>query len=244
VAAGRVIEAINPDESWDINPDSDLDQIATAWSEAQLLDLEPPEEEDEVLDVLVRAAEDCAEELGLVLDRAEVTRDGLRACRLSLARGAARVEVVLAMTNRGPQAGAFGGQLAALRKASRAAIPVALRTAAFPHGTASGKAMELVGKAGGRCVSLDTATLRTLVAFQRFRPGFPAPRITTWRQIERPMSTLPLMAEILHLDQLGAPSQVTAAGGVEPAGQGADPGVGTRRGARARGAPQHRRSAI
>jgi len=209
VAAGRIVDPGKIEEGGGTTPDDDLEQIATAWSAAQLIDFEVADGEDEILAALVRAAADCAVELGLAFEQADATKDNLRAVRLSFVRGSARTEVVLAMTNRGPQAGAFGSQLAALRKAAKTALAIAVRTAAFPHGVASEKAMDTFGKAGGRCVSLDAATLREIVAFQRFRPAFPAARVAAWRQLGRPMSSLPLLAELFQLDRLGVvpPSQ-------------------------------------
>jgi hypothetical protein len=64
--------------------------------------------------------------------------------------------------------------------------------------------MTALRTAGGRCVSLDDATLRTLVAVRRFQPASSPERLLAWRQQERPISSLLVFAEILDLVRMSA----------------------------------------
>jgi hypothetical protein len=127
-------------------------------------------------------------ELGLTSEHADASRDNLSAIRISLSSNDIRSDIVIGWTHRDPRAGAFGAQLATLRKASRGTIPIAVRRGSFPRGVASERAMTALRTAGGRCVSLDDATLRTLVAARRFQPA----------------SSLLVFAEILDLVRMSA----------------------------------------
>lgn len=254
-AAGKLLEATEPDSdrrhghsghdrlahdhpAHDHPAHDDLDQIAIAWNDAvHAPAIEVPDSDDGILTAVEVAARACAEETGLSLASA-VRRKGI--LRVALASEKERAELAIAITNRRPQAGAFGEQIATLRRSARIATPVAIRTIEFPHGVASAKAMAQLAKAGGRRACIDASTLRALTAFQRFQPAFPAARIAAWRRRDRPISTLPLMAHIFDLDRLSAPpvdpanestppTPSQAPPTPEPAPASSDRGTGSRR---------------
>ena len=204
--AGKIVEAEGITASVVPEPpqkvEADLDQLATAWNDAtHARGIDVPDEEDELVAVIGSAAQACADELGLTLTT-PARKNG--ALRLELGAAGERVELAIAVTNRGYQRGSFAGQIEALRKAAGKATPVAVRTLEFPHGEASHQVVAQLLRAGGRRVYLDASTLRTLVAFQRFHPAFPADRVAAWRQRDRPISTLPVMSEIFDLARLRA----------------------------------------
>lgn len=175
----------------------ELDQIAAAWKDAMRDSrIEVPEKDAEILGVITAAAKAYAEETGLEL-AASPSKDGVR---VQISGQDQRLELALAVTNRGYQGGAFGAQLEALRKAAGNARPIAVRTIEIPRGGASEKALSRLSKDDGRCVYIDKPTLQSMVASQRFQPGFPADRITAWRRRDRPLSSLRAVTELFGLE--------------------------------------------
>lgn len=198
-------------------PDADLTRIAAAWNDAMHAPgIEVPDDEAEILAVVGAAAKACAEETGLSLT-ASPRKNGV--LRLELAGATQRSELAIAVTNHSYRGGSFAAQVDLLRRGAGKATPIAVRTLEFPRGPASDKVLSQLLKAGGRRAYVDASTLRALVAFQRFQPVSLASRVLAWRRRDRPISSLPGMAEIFDLDRLGAapPGEVAAAAAPVPA---------------------------
>ncbi|HMG57011.1 MAG TPA: hypothetical protein VK601_26110 [Kofleriaceae bacterium] len=121
--------------------------------------------------------------------------------RLEMSRGDDRAELAIAVANQTFRGGAFTGRIQSLRKRARGAVPIAVRTLEFPRGRACDKAMGQLINMRGRGAYLDAATLRALVAFQRFLPPFAEDRILAWKLRDRPISSLPAMIEIFDFDR-------------------------------------------
>ncbi len=230
-AAGRIVDTGEDEPAALLQPvassDADLDRIAAAWNDAMHASgIEVPDDEEEILAVVGEAAKACAEETGLSLVTSPRKHDVLR---LELGAATQRAELAIAVTNRGYQRGGFATQIEVLRKGAGKATPIAVRTLEFPHGPASDKVLSQLLQAGGRKAYIDASTLRSLVAFQRFRPAFPASRVMAWRRRDRPVSSLPGVAQIFDLDRLVPVQPVAAAPRPEappPAGApGAKPAV-------------------
>lgn len=183
-------------------PDADLAAIAAAWNDAvHASGIEVPDDEEEILALIGAAAKACAEETGLSL-AAPPRKHGV--LRLELAGATQRTELAVAVTNSGYQGGGFASQIEMLRKGAGKSIPIAVRTLEFPRGPASAKVLSQLLKAGGRKAYLDGSTLRALVAFQKFRPAFPASRVMAWRRRDQPIAGLPGVTQLFELDRLGA----------------------------------------
>ncbi|TMQ10343.1 MAG: DUF853 family protein [Deltaproteobacteria bacterium] len=219
-AAGQIVDIDVPpvDEGLPGNVALDLDRIAAAWNDARHApNTEVPDDEEEILAVVGAAAKACADENGLTL----VTpprKNGV--LRVTLGGTTETTELAIAVTNRGYQRGAFGTQIDALRRTAGSAVPVAVRTLEFPRGEVCDNVVAKLLKAGGRRAYVDASTLRTLVAFQRFRPAFPEARVAAWRRRDRPISTLAPVAHIFDLERLRpapAAEAVTAASSELPA---------------------------
>jgi Ni2+-binding GTPase involved in maturation of urease and hydrogenase len=213
-AAGRIVDVEDQPALAEAVPTTpvadDLDQIATAWNDAaHAANVDIPDSDEEILAVVGAAARACADETGLALTT-QPPKDEL--LRLTLSGPVETDELVIAVTNRGYQRGAFGKDLEALRKAAGTAVPIAVRTIEFPRGEACENAIAKLLKTGGRRAYVDASTLRVLVALQRFRPPFPEARIAAWRRRDRPISILPPMALLFDLERLRrAPDDSTAA---------------------------------
>lgn len=181
--------------------DAELARLNDAWSSAILATgIELPDEDDELLQLLAQIAEICAAETGLHLEKMKQQPSGLR---LELARSAeTRCHLLLSVTNRGYQRGAFGTQVSALRRAAHGATPVAVRTLEYPRGEVSAHVVGQLIKAGGRAAYLDLSTLRTLVAFLKFQKETTSPRLAEWQRKTRPVSSLPAIQQIFDLESL------------------------------------------
>ena len=218
VAAKQIVEVPSNGASIVVStaPDeTDLNQIAAAWNDAcHASGIEVPETEEAILLAVRTAAKACADELGLALTTPPPNRAVLR---LEVAGAAEHADLAIAVTNQGYQRGAFGLQIEALRKSAGSATPVAVRTLEFPRGRACDEAVGKLLKGGGRRAYIDGSTLRTLVAFQQFRPAFPEPRIAAWQRRDRPISTLPPMADLFDLERLrGNPALDTTVADAAP----------------------------
>lgn len=211
MAAGRIIEADEDEgKGWDIDYGPELDKLTTAWNDAiHTTGLDLPDDDDEVLALLEASAKTCASEAGLTL---ETSTHKSGALRLRFQSATGQANLTLAITNRSYQAGAFSSQIETLRKAAgKASVPVAVRTVAYPRGTASNAVVAKLLTSGGRAELLDSSTLRTLAASQKFAPDFPAERITEWQSRDRPVSSLPVIARIFDLDRLITPTTIDPA---------------------------------
>ncbi|HEY0477776.1 MAG TPA: DUF87 domain-containing protein, partial [Kofleriaceae bacterium] len=214
-AAGRIVEVEDQHGIEEPAPAGplDLDQIAAAWNDAKhAQNIEVPDDDEEILAIVGAAARACADETGLTLITPP-RKNGV--LRVTLGGSTETAELAIAVTNRGYQRGAFGTQVESLRKTSSGVVPVAVRTLEFPRGEACDNAIAKLLKAGGRRAYVDASTLRTLVAFQRFRPAFAETRIAAWRRRDRPISTLPPMAHIFDLDRLRPVAAEAAVAGTD-----------------------------
>jgi ABC-type cobalamin/Fe3+-siderophores transport system ATPase subunit len=203
-AARRLIDAsMQPgieDSGKEQDGDTDLNQIAAAWNDAcHASGIAVPDDAESILDAVGAAARFCAEELNLSLSTLS-TKSGL--LRVRLAGASEHAEFAIAVTNQGYQRGAFGAQIETLRRTAGSDTPVAVRTVKFPSGKASAEVIGKLLRGGGRRAYLDGSTLRMLAAFQRFQPAFPDERIAAWRRRDRPISSLPPMADLFDLERL------------------------------------------
>lgn len=214
MAAGRIIEEDEGDATGVVDNidgyEPEFDRLVTAWNDAiHAPGVDLPDDDDEVLALLEASAKTCARETGLTLETSALKSGALR---LRFQSATAQASLTLALTNRSYQAGAFSGQIDTLRRAAgKASIPVAVRTVAYPRGTGSNAVVAKLLTSGGRAELLDSPTLRTLSAFQRFTPDFPAERISEWQRRDRPISSLPVMARIFDLDRLLTPTTIDPA---------------------------------
>jgi len=185
--------------------DTDLGEIATAWNEAiHASGIAVPDNDDDILAAVGAAARAVADELGISLSSRARKNGGLR---LTFTGASEPTELVVAVTNGNYHRGRFGSQIELLRRGTRSAIPVAVRTLEFPRGPASEKAVAQLLTGGGRRTYIDDATLRTMVAFEHFKPGFPEDRVMAWRRRDRPISSLVPLAEMFDVQRLcGEPS--------------------------------------
>jgi energy-coupling factor transporter ATP-binding protein EcfA2 len=187
---------------------NELELISAAWNDAlHASGVEIPDSDDELLALLADAARAVADELGLSV----VVPKKTGVLHVRLAGPKEQAELAIGITNKTYRGGMFGQQLEALRRGAGSATPVAVRTLEFPRGVACEKAVAQLLKGGGRRSYVDAATLRTLAAFQRFRPDVPEARMTAWKQRDRPISNLPPMIELFDLERLRGATAVEAA---------------------------------
>jgi DNA replication protein DnaC len=205
IAAGEVVETEEDQPIEDfLLVDEGLAGVSAKWNDAMHLPgIEVPDDDDAILELVRVAADICAAEQGLSLEKAS-SKDGL--LRLQLAGSIGRSSLAIAVTNRGYQGGGFGNQVDALKRAARGVVPVAVRTVEFPRGEASDRAIGQLIKAGGRAIHLDVSTLRILLAFQQFQATQEDARLEEWQRFERPISNLPAIGKIFDLERLGSTS--------------------------------------
>lgn len=181
---------------------TDLDRIAAAWNDAQhAAGIAIPDEEDAVLTLLVAGLRSCAVQTGRTID---VTMRDEHAI-VTVTDGATTSALTIAVTDKGPQRRAFTNQVERLRAAAGSTTPVAVRTVPFPGGEVSSKTIAELLKHGGRRELLDEVTLRTLAAYQQFRPDVPPERIAEWERRDRPIAILEPIARILDLEPIAPP---------------------------------------
>jgi energy-coupling factor transporter ATP-binding protein EcfA2 len=205
VSAKKIVDVADGGIATPLPDETDLNQIAASWNDAcHASGIEVPETAEAILLAIGAAAKACTDELGISLTVPPRNKDVLR---LMFEGPGQRAELAIAVTNHGYQRGAFGVQIEALRKSAHDATPVAVRTLEFPRGRACNEAVGKLLKSGGRRAYLDGSTLRTLAAFQKFQPAFPEARVAAWRRRDRPISTLPPMADLFDLERLrGSPA--------------------------------------
>jgi energy-coupling factor transporter ATP-binding protein EcfA2 len=177
----------------------EVSQIAMAWNDAAhsaAIELPDADKEEEILTILAAAARLLLAE-GFTV-KVLTPKNGV--LKIQLAHGDQCHDLSIAVTNRNYHAGAFPHQIEALRRTAKGSIPVAVRTAAFPRGPVSEKAVNQLLAAGGLAEHLDLSTLRNLVAYTRFHPAFPEGRVQEWRRRDRPISSIPVMARIFNLE--------------------------------------------
>ncbi len=203
VAAKRIIDpamvqTLQPYTSPDpIDTDNHLNQISAAWNDAiHAAGIAVPEEDDQIETLIGLAAQAVADEHELKLTTRALKNGGLR---LQLAGAKVTSKLVVAVTNGTYHAGQFGAQIESLRRGTKLATPVAVRTIEFPRGPACERAVAQLLKHGGRRTYIDDATMRTLVVLQGFNPDFPADRVLAWRRRDLPISSMPPIAELFDL---------------------------------------------
>lgn len=178
-----------------------LDRIAAVWNDARHgKGIEVPDEDEAILALVTAALSSCQHELGTTI--AVSLADGYATVKIGQSR-----QLTLGIANKSASRGAFGKQLEQLRAAAGKTIPFMLRTVPVPGGPASTKALAEYLRLHGLWELLDEATLRTLAAYQSFRPDFAPDQVSAWRKQARPLSSLPVLARILEL----APEPVVVA---------------------------------
>jgi hypothetical protein len=185
-------------------PSPVVDRIATAWDVAYQAARVPASlTDEEVVRLLTLAAQAYAVETGVSMTSAP-HKDSM--LRLQVATAAGPTALVVGVTNRAPAAGAFGSQIKKLRQAARGSIPIAVRTEEFPSGATSIKVVAQLTEAGGRTSYLDKPTLRTLVAYQQFRPAFAPEHMQAWQRSKRPISSMQRIAAMFNAGRLSSDS--------------------------------------
>lgn len=211
VAAGRILDVEHESESTEtaevISPmlgeAMGLEQISNAWNDVvHAPGIEVPDEDAEILAIISATARVCAVEQGLKVTISPRRGDTLK---VQFSGPEEQHNLALAITNRSYHRGSFNGQLDSLRRSARNAVPVAIRTIAFPRGPVSESAVAGLLKSGGRAVVLDASTLRMLVAFQQFKPSCSSEQFVRWQQRTQPISGLAVVESIFDLDRLTNP---------------------------------------
>jgi GTPase SAR1 family protein len=213
VAAKKIVAfqdtVVEKSTEFTINNEGDLNQIAAAWNEAcHASGIEVPVTDAGVLDAIAGAAQAVADELGMSLVAQPRKSEGVR---VKLVGRAEHASFLLGITNNNYHAGSFSKQIEALAKAAKKDIPVAIRTLAFPSGPASQRTVTELLNHGGRRAYVDSSTLRTLVAFQKFKPSVAPARFLEWQRRDRPLSSLPPMNDLFDLQRLLREPSPTAA---------------------------------
>jgi len=184
----------------------DLDEISTDWNDkSHDSNIAVPESDEGILDSIAAAAKAIAAEQGISVagNSRKAIGPQLLGLRLTLTGPSGTTDLLVAVTNRAYYGGAFNKQIEQLRKAAgRTMIPVAVRTLEFSHGSSSLATVGQLVKAGGRRAYIDASTLRTLAAFQIFKPRASADRIAAWQRRDRPVSSLQPMSELFDLQKL------------------------------------------
>lgn len=190
-----------------------IDRIAQAWNAAREASrVATSLSDDEVFELVAVAAQAYTAETGVSLTPSN--KNNL--LRLQRTAEAQSTDLIISVTNRVPQRGAFGEQIRNLRKAARGAIAVAVRTDPFPSGAKSSEAVTELTAAGGRAILLDRPTLRALVAYRSFQPAFSAEHIEAWKRSQRPVVSLPCIAELFGLEPLRPGSTPFTGNGTGP----------------------------
>jgi hypothetical protein len=221
IAARKIVE-VNDDESIVVRPPPlplppslppsppPLDLIATAWNAVcHAPDINEPDSSDDILALVVAAANAYAKETGILL---ALSPRSDKMVRLRLSTEEQGADLVISVTDRGPQGGGFGTQIDNLRRAARGAIAVAVRTVEFPTGAVSAKILAQLVNAGGRTSYLDSPTVRALVAYRRFQPSFAPEHVDAWSRRDRPISSLEPIARMFDLGQTQGGSKMAVAG--------------------------------
>lgn len=206
-----VEKPLDPGGTAETRSDTDLDQIAAAWNEAcHASGIKIPETEAGILEAIESAAKAVAEELGMSLVTQPTKTEGLR---MKLVGRTEHASFLFDVTNKSWHRGAFGRQVENLRAAAKTKkdIPVAVRTLEFFRTEACARAVDQLLEHGGRRAYVDISTLRTLVAFQNFKPSASPARFLAWQRRDRPISSLPPMNDLFDLQRLSREPAVTAA---------------------------------
>jgi hypothetical protein len=180
--------------------DKILDEIAIAWNDMVASTTTVPEDDERVLWAISTAARACADENAFELS-VTTTNNPAFFC-VALTSEFNSVELRIAVTNKSTKGGGFRNQIDGLRARLRGAVPIALRTFAFPQSQVGVEAIEELTSAGGRSIFVDGSTLSALVAIQRFAPDYTEEQMMAWRRRDRPISTLTLMNQIFDIDRL------------------------------------------
>jgi hypothetical protein len=111
----------------------------------------------------------------------------------------------VAMCNKTAQGGHLARQVGEVRNSAHDRIPVIVRSGPFPGDAKSriaGVLKEFVA-AGGRRAAVEDSHWRMLLALEQFHATHSGdPHYASWRQTERPLSSLKPLVDILQLDTL------------------------------------------
>jgi energy-coupling factor transporter ATP-binding protein EcfA2 len=205
-AAGRLVDAGSVGvEELDASTDDgvrveDLDRLATEWNDyLHTARPEVPDDDEGVLALLGEAAQACQVELGWTT----VVRSRETFIDADLGNGDQRQQLTIGVTNKSARGGHFGRQLEHLCKASGGRTPAAVRTVAFPTGTASEKRVADLLRDGGRKVLCSEGDLRSVLAMRAFAKLRADAPLDAWRRRDRPLLRREGLAELFAATSSG-----------------------------------------
>jgi hypothetical protein len=195
VAAGAIV---GPDGRPLPPPPLATPELDRMWNDALAAGGGLPDDDAGVLALVGDALRGAADELGLAL---VVEQAGPR--RL-VVEGKAIAPRMLEVCNAGAQGGHLGHQLDQLRALiAEGVVPVALRNSDFQFAGKSKTARQVTAftEAGGRAIVLEERQLRAIHAARTVGEAYPT-AFGTWRRINRPISHLSFVRNILDLDHV------------------------------------------
>jgi DNA helicase HerA-like ATPase/energy-coupling factor transporter ATP-binding protein EcfA2 len=205
-AAGRLVDAGSVGvEELDASTDGevrveDLDRLATEWNDyLHTARPEVPDDDEGVLALLGEAAQACQVELGWTT----VVRSRETYIEADLGSGDQPQHLTIGVTNKSARGGHFGRQLEHLCKASGGRTPAAVRTVAFPTGTASEKRVADLLRDGGRKVLCSEGDLRSVLAMRAFAKLRADAPLDAWRRRDRPLLRREGLAELFAATSSG-----------------------------------------
>lgn len=201
VSAGKLLEPQTALPAERVAPPDEPDLVLAleqAWNDFRTgFADDPPDADDELLEMLAAAAGTIGEEFdppfGIAVQQEGAALVIEEEGRASLA----------AICNRSPQGGHLQRQIEALAKQAGSRATIMVRSSEFPSNPTA-KVVARMGellRQGGRKVVVDEADWRTLLAFRAFaasesnRPGF-----TQWRVAERPLARVRSLRILFALD--------------------------------------------
>jgi DNA helicase HerA-like ATPase len=152
-----------------------------------------------VLALLGEAAQACQVELGWTT----VVRSRETYIEADLGSGDQPQHLTIGVTNKSARGGHFGRQLEHLCKASGGRTPAAVRTVAFPTGTASEKRVADLLRDGGRKVLCSEGDLRSVLAMRAFAKLRADAPLDAWRRRDRPLLRREGLAELFAATSSG-----------------------------------------
>ena len=214
VAAGALVEpdliqetiALAPETESDAKTAQPLVELEQAWNvfhteKAPL----PPETDQAKVEVLSWAIQHCTQEMEA--DYAFTSSNCQHGIEVEVMGGNLVLEKLwVGLCNKAPQGGHLSKQLKELEKKAVEAIPVIVRCTEFPtgHKTAIGKQLgELISKRHARRVLIEDSDWRSMTALRQFVTAqATSPHLDAWRKQEKPLSQIPSLKNLLHLEKL------------------------------------------
>lgn len=196
VAAGALVDGppvLSSGEASATASPTEVALVERAWNDQRTgKSFDPPSSDQELMQLLVWAAGECANDLGPGWS-AGARADGDRMV-FDIARDTGERETALVgMCNRGAQGGWLGKQIAGLRADAGERRPVAVRSSEFPGNPRTRVARELgqLIAAGGRRVVIEDSEWRAMLAFRAFSAErAESPAYVLWRREMQPLAQL------------------------------------------------------